>query len=211
MPVVSLNNLSAKYRKTVLEDITLEAGAGSCIGLLGLNGSGKSTLLSVIAGVKKPASGTVKTEGKIGFVTQENALIDELNALDNILMWTDKTDDEVKEALRESELSVLKVADFLEVPVKNMSGGMKKRLAIASVLITGPEILLLDEPLAALDLTAKRDILKFIDDYKSRGNIVFIASHEEQVFAHCDRVYLLKSGKVSPVDNDSAVIELLND
>ena len=84
--MITIENVSVKYKKTVLNDVNIKASKGECIGLLGLNGSGKSTLLSAIAGIKKPASGKITTEGKIGFVTQENALIDELTAYDNILM-----------------------------------------------------------------------------------------------------------------------------
>ena len=157
--MVNIDNVSVKYKKTVLTNVNITAGNGECIGLLGLNGSGKSTLLSAVSGIKKPASGKIYIEGKTGFVTQENALIDELTAYDNILMWTSMKKDEILKALNGPELSILKVSDFINVRVRNMSGGMKKRLALASVIITGPDVLLMDEPLAALDIPAKSDIL----------------------------------------------------
>ena len=73
-PVVIIEKVSLKYKKTVLTDVNITAGKGEVIGLLGLNGSGKSTLLTAIAGLRKPASGNIKVNGKPGFVTQENAL-----------------------------------------------------------------------------------------------------------------------------------------
>ena len=192
--IVTVEKVSLKYKKTVLTDVTITAQKGEVVGLLGLNGSGKSTLLSAIAGLRKTHSGTIRVEGKAGFVTQENALIDELSAMDNLKMWTPLSKAEIMKALTETELSILKVNDFIDLKVKRMSGGMKKRLAIASVLLSKPDILLLDEPLAALDIPAKNDISKFIDSFRAKGGTVFIASHSEEMFKHCSKIYLLKNG-----------------
>ena len=195
--IVTVENISLKYKKTVLTNVTISANKGEVIGLLGLNGSGKSTLLSAIAGLRRPSSGTIKVEGKAGFVTQENALIDELTAMDNLKMWTPLSRQEILKELTDTELSILKVADFIDLKVKRMSGGMKKRLAIASVLLAKPDILLMDEPLAALDIPAKNDIINFIDSFKNKGGTVFIASHSEELFKHCSRIYLLKNGSAT--------------
>lgn len=208
--MVEIQNVCAKYRKTVLNDVSMKASKGECIGLLGLNGSGKSTLLSCIAGIKKPSSGSIKVEGKVGFVTQENALIDELNSIDNIMMWTSMKRSAILAALESPELSILKVKDFANVKVKNMSGGMKKRLALTSVLITKPDILLLDEPLAALDIPAKKDILKIIDSFICGGGTVFVASHEEEMFNHCSKVYFLDKGKAALLPADAKISEVIN-
>ncbi len=193
--IVSVENVSLKYKKAVLTDVSISAAKGEVVGLLGLNGSGKSTLLSAIAGLRKPSSGTIKVNGKAGFVTQENALIDELTAMDNLKMWTSLNKQAILKELTETELSILKVSDFIDLKVKRMSGGMKKRLAIASVLLAKPDILLMDEPLAALDIPAKNDIINFIDSFKSKGGTVFIASHSEEMFKHCSKIYLLKKGR----------------
>jgi len=192
--IVTVEKVSLKYKKTVLTDVTITAEKGDVIGLLGLNGSGKSTLLSAIAGLRKTSKGTIKVNGKAGFVTQENALIDELTAMDNLKMWTPLSKAEILKELTETELSILKVNDFINLKVKRMSGGMKKRLAIASVLLSKPDILLMDEPLAALDIPAKNDIINFIDSFKAKGGTVFIASHSEELFKHCSKIYLLKDG-----------------
>ena len=131
--------------------------------------------------------------GKAGFVTQENALIDELTAIDNLKMWTPLSRQEILKELTETELSILKVADFIDLKVKRMSGGMKKRLALASVLISKPDVLLMDEPLASLDIPAKNDIIRFIDSFRNKGGTVFVASHNDELFRHCTRIYLLKN------------------
>ena len=192
--IVTIEKVSLKYKKTVLTDVTITAEKGDVIGLLGLNGSGKSTLLSAIAGLRRTSSGTIKVTGKAGFVTQENALIDELTAMDNLKMWTPLSRAEILKELTGTELSILKVNDFIDLKVRRMSGGMKKRLAIASVLLSKPDILLLDEPLAALDIPAKNDIITFIDSFRAKGGTVFIASHSEELFKHCSKIYLLKNG-----------------
>lgn len=192
--IVTVEKVSLKYKKAVLTDVSINAEKGEAIGLLGLNGSGKSTLLSAIAGLRKPSSGSIKVNGKAGFVTQENALIDELTAMDNLKMWTPLSKQDILKELTETELSILKVNEFIDLKVKRMSGGMKKRLAIASVLLAKPDILLMDEPLAALDIPAKNDIINFIDSFRSKGGTVFIASHSEELFKHCSKIYLLKNG-----------------
>ncbi|MBR4556609.1 MAG: ABC transporter ATP-binding protein [Clostridiales bacterium] len=208
--VVSVENVSLKYKKAVLDNVTISAAKGEVVGLLGLNGSGKSTLLSAVAGLRKPASGTIRVTGKAGFVTQENALIDELTAMDNLKMWTPLSKQEILKELTETELSILKVSDFINLKVKRMSGGMKKRLAIASVLLAKPDILLMDEPLAALDIPAKNDIINFIDSFKAKGGTVFIASHSEEMFKHCSKIYLLKKGQAVLLPPGTSPAEALN-
>ena len=126
-------------------------------------------------------------------------------------MWTPLSKQEILKELTGTELSILKVSDFINVKVKRMSGGMKKRLAIASVLLAKPDILLLDEPLAALDIPAKNDIIKFIDSFSSEGGTVFIASHSEELFKHCSKVYLLKKGKAVLLPEGTSPAEALND
>lgn len=205
--MLSISHVTLKYRKaTILTDVSFDAAPGKTIGLLGLNGSGKSTLLLALSGVKKPAEGTILLNGRsydedpktynasIGFVTQENALIEELSAMDNLRLWTDMDKAQIFDTLQNTNLSVLGVHTFLNLPVTRMSGGMKKRLSIATVLINKPRVLLLDEPFAALDLIAKQDILNFLHLFRSGGGITIVASHDEKIFEFCDEIHLLKGG-----------------
>lgn len=208
--MVEIKDLTLNYKKSVLTGVNITADKGECIGLLGLNGSGKSTLLTAIAGIKKPAAGTVKVGGKVGFVTQENALIEELSGIDNLMMWSPLSKKDILKALTDSEAAVLKTKDFIDLKVRRMSGGMKKRLAITSVILEHPDVLLLDEPLAALDIPAKKDIISFIDTFKSGGGTVFVASHSEDIFAHCDRVYYLHDGKCEELPEGQSIAGALN-
>ncbi len=185
-----LENISKSYgNKEILKDISVEVNPGEAIGILGINGSGKSTLLSCIAKLHPSNS-----QLKLGYVPQENPLFDELKPVDNIRMWTDMNRGQIAMALSLPPLSELGISSFLDTPVKAMSGGMKKRVSLASVLINSPQVLLLDEPFAALDLIAKQDILNYMGAFLKSGGSIIIASHEEEIFNFCDRVFLLKDG-----------------
>ncbi len=225
--MLKLIDVTLKYhKKTILDRIDLTIPQGHTIGLLGLNGSGKSTLLSAMAGAKKPSSGQILLNQKsyaedekqyistIGYVTQEHALIEELSAMDNLRLWTPMGKAEIRDTLQNTNLSILGVHTYLDLPVRDMSGGMKKRLSIAATLINKPRLLLLDEPFAALDLVAKQDISSFIRAFRSGGGTTVIASHDESVFHLCDEVYLLKHGtchSLSHLPEGTSVTRLLRE
>lgn len=203
-----IEHISKSYgKKQVLNDISFVVPDGSAIGILGANGSGKSTLLSCIA--KKYSSGS---KVRFGYVPQENPLFDELKPIDNLRMWTNKKKPEILSLLTTPPLCMLGIQNFLDTPVKNMSGGMKKRLSLACALLEHPQILLMDEPFAALDLPAKQDALQFMQYYLSLGNSILIASHEEAVFQFCSHVYLLQNGTLtnaSSLPEGTSYIDLL--
>lgn len=188
----NIENITKSYgKKKVLDGISLSANKSEAIGILGINGSGKSTLLNEIAKLYSNSK-----EVKLGYLPQENPLFDELKPIDNIRLWTSHSKSEIFDMLNETPLMEMGITEFLDTPVGKMSGGMKKRVSLASVLINNPDVLLLDEPFAALDLLAKKEILFFIESFKKRGGIVVIASHEEEIFDICDKVYLIKAGKL---------------
>ena len=126
-------------------------------------------------------------------------IIPELSALDNLRLWTPMKKDEIISLLSNPPLSILKVQDFIDVPVRSMSGGMKKRLQLATVLIGNPEVLLLDEPLSALDIPAKEDIINYILEFRKSGGLIIAASHDDELFYVSDRILFIDSGHVSPV------------
>lgn len=103
---------------------------------------------------------------------------------------------------------MLGIPDFLKVAVKNMSGGMKKRLSIGCALAKDPDVLLLDEPGAALDLICKERIEVYLKHYKSKGNIILLTTHEEREIMLCDRVFILKGGTLSPLEYDGNIHQL---
>lgn len=209
-------------KKIVLRDISLEAEPGECIGIIGANGCGKSTLLSILAGVLKADEGLIsfgqnfsentavskKRTRHIGYVPQENPLMEELSALDNLKLWYCDSPLSLKEELKNGVLFMLGIPDFLSVPVKHMSGGMKKRLSLGCSLAKAPEILLLDEPGAALDLPCKQQIEQYLQTYKKQGNILVIATHEEREISLCDKIYILKDGHLSFYSYDGNIHNL---
>lgn len=104
---------------------------------------------------------------------------------------------------------MLGINDFLKVPVNKMSGGMKKRLSIGCAVANDPCVLIMDEPSAALDLVCKERIHNYILDFRSRGGIVIIATHEEQEINLCDKHYIMKNGVLSPLNYDGNVHKLV--
>lgn len=210
---LSIEHISKKYGgKEVLRDIDFEINGGECVGILGGNGSGKSTLFGILSGVLCPTSGRALLEGvnvlekpkvrraNIGYLPQETPLITELNARDNLLLAYGRK--ELGKSIADGTLEKLGVTDFLSVPVSKMSGGMKKRLSIALLAAGKPKIMLLDEPSAALDLSAKRFVAEYISDFVSKGGAVLLATHDVSEIAACDRCFIIKNGVLLPYEWD---------
>lgn len=210
---LSIEHISKKYGgKEVLRDIDFEVRSGECVGILGGNGSGKSTLFGILSGVLCPTSGRALLEGvnvlekpkvrraNIGYLPQETPLITELNARDNLLLAYGRK--ELGKSIADGTLEKLGVTDFLSVPVSKMSGGMKKRLSIALLAAGKPKIMLLDEPSAALDLSAKRFVAEYISDFVSKGGAVLLATHDVSEIAACDRCFIIKNGVLLPYEWD---------
>ena len=153
-----VSSINKSYGKNkVLTDISLTVNPGQCIALLGINGSGKSTLLGILAGSIKPDSGSYgfDTSASAALLPQDNPLLPELSALDNIRLWNPGSR---RSVLNEHNMSIcrsLGVDTFLNKRVSRLSGGMKKRLSLAITMMTDPDLLLLDEPLASLTFSAK--------------------------------------------------------
>ena len=209
---LEINDIRKKYgTNTVLDGINLSADAGSCVGILGGNGCGKSTLLSIIAGLSRADSGSVtavKDNGKavIGYVPQGTPLMEELSAKDNLRLWYSR--DAMKRELEDGVLKMLGIDTFLKVPVRKMSAGMKKRLSIGCAVYGDPDILLLDEPTAALDIVCKESIYTYIDDFRKKGGIVLFVTHDIHEFELCDRCYVMKDGRLTEYTYDGDLRKL---
>lgn len=218
---LTVQHLKKSFRhgkKKVLHDVCLNAQSGECIGILGANGCGKSTLLSILAGIQPADGGSIQLNGTdvlktrkkertslIGYVPQECPLMEELNALDNLKLWYCDSPLSLQEELKQGFLAMLGIPDFLKVSVKNMSGGMKKRLSIGCAVAENPCILLLDEPGAALDLICKERIEVYLKNFKKKGNTILLATHEEREINLCDRLFLLRDGKLEPLAYDGNI------
>ena len=214
-----IKNIKKSFgKKQILKDISLEVQKGECIGILGGNGSGKSTLMNILSGVSKPDCGEFLHENTnllknrsainryVGYVPQGVALFEELSALDNLRLWYDKK--EMEKSLSDGVLAMLGIDAFLKTPVYKMSGGMKKRLSVGCSVAHNPEILLLDEPSAALDLVCKERIANYLLEFKELGGIILLATHDIQEFPLCDRLYILKNGVLNPYSYDGNVHRL---
>ena len=179
--MIEIKNITKKYGKhIVLKNISFKIDKGECIGIVGANGSGKTTLLSIISGINKANSGEILADGKvistssktiagyISYVPQENPLISELSAYDNLKLWFRGSKKELQNELDNGILHSLGIDEFVGKTVSKLSGGMKKRLSIGIALREKPQLLIMDEPSAALDLTEKFHIKEYMKYYTKR-------------------------------------------
>lgn len=217
---IEIKNVSKKYgKKQVLSGISFTANEGKCIGILGTNGCGKSTLLSILAGVQNADGGEFLYDGRdlfkysaqrsvvVGYVPQGTPLIEELTAKDNLSLWYDK--ESMKGELENGVLKLLGINEFLKVPVSKMSGGMKKRLSIGCAVSKRPRVLLLDEPMAALDLACKMEISDYLKKHKEAGGIIILVTHDAMELELCDECYIIKNGNITPFEFDGQIEKLV--
>ena len=221
---IQVKNLTHIYdpglptESVAIEDISFNIGDGSLVGIIGHTGSGKSTLLQHLNGLLRPTSGSIVVSGtditeagvsmvnirkKIGLVFQypEYQLFEETVAKDvafgpKILgLGEEEIDERVREAIELVGLDYDKVAE--KSPLE-LSGGQKRRVAIAGVIAMRPEVLILDEPTAGLDPKAHRDVLKMVEDvHEKTGNITILVSHNMTDIARlADQVIVIDSGKL---------------
>lgn len=201
-----------------LDHVSFELSDGEFVGIIGHTGSGKSTLLQHLNGLVKPKSGTIEVDGvnitegkvpmldirkKIGLVFQypEYQLFEETVALDvafgpkNLGLSEEEIDVRVREAL---ELVGLDYDDLADKSPFDLSGGQKRRVAIAGVVAMKPEVLVLDEPTAGLDPKAHREVLEMIQNIHEREhNITVLVSHNMSDVANfCDKVLVMDSGRM---------------
>lgn len=183
-----------------LKDVSFEVKKGEHLGIVGLNGAGKSTLLKVIAGVLKPTEGNVKTVGKIVPLLELGAGFDkQYTGAENIYLYgallgytKEFINEKYDEIVEFSELG-----DFINVPVKNYSSGMRARLGFSIATVVQPEILILDEVLSVGDAQFKKKSERKIRSMFEGGVTVLFVSHSlEQVKRLCDKAILLEHGTV---------------
>ncbi len=221
--ILRIENLSYVYgkgtpfEKVALDNVSVSFEKGKITGLIGHTGSGKSTLVNLLNGLYKPASGKVYLDGqdiwanpkeiakiryRVGLVMQypEYQLFDETVRLDigfgprNLGLSPEEIEERVIEAARFAGVS----ADLLDKSPFELSGGQKRRVAIAGIIAMRPDVLVLDEPAAGLDPRGRREILGSLRDYADRQNAsVILVSHSMEDMAHyCDNVVVMNSAKV---------------
>ncbi len=194
-----------------MDGLNLEVPAGVCFGLLGPNGAGKTTTLRMIYGVTRPSTGKILVFGvdiardprtvksRLGVTLQQNVLIEALSPEENLRVFGRY------HLMRDPELShrIDDLIDFLELkshakmPVRELSGGLQRRLAIALSLMNRPELLILDEPTTGLDPAMRLSLWSRIRDLKAAGTTVLVTTHYmDEAQRLCDRVAIFSSGRV---------------
>lgn len=218
--IIELKNISKNYNGvTVLDNINLYIRQNEFLTLLGPSGCGKTTTLRIIGGFTEPSEGTVLFEEKdittippykrrINTVFQKYALFPHLDVFDNIAfglkikkLGKDEIESKVKEMLR-----LVNLKGFENRSIESLSGGQQQRIAIARALVNEPEVLLLDEPLGALDLKLRKDMQIELKNIQQRVGITFIyVTHDqEEALTMSDTIVVMDKGKVqqigTPVD-----------
>lgn len=208
MSFIEVEGIVKSYgrKNEILKGASFCAEQGDYVAIVGANGCGKSTLLGVLSGSHKANAGTFTINGEnpfknssvfnkyIGFVPQENPLMENLTVYDNLKFWYCDTGRDLKQDLQTGVPAILGVTGYLYKTVDKLSGGMKKRLSICCALAKNPPILILDEPGASLDIVCKQDIMNYLSAYVKSGGTVIITSHEESELKIANKMYLLKDG-----------------
>jgi lipooligosaccharide transport system ATP-binding protein len=215
--IIRARSVSKRFGDRVASDhlavngLDLEVPRGLCFGLLGPNGAGKTTTLRMIYGVTRPTSGTISVfdldiaqhtravRARLGVTLQQNVLIEALSPIENLRVFGRY------HLLREPELSrrIDELIDFLELgthatmPVRTLSGGFQRRLAIGLSLMNRPELLILDEPTTGLDPAVRLALWSRVRDLRAGGTTVLLTTHYmDEAQRLCDRVAIMAAGKV---------------
>ena len=223
---ITINNLSKIYKNQKsysLDNISLEIKSGIIFGLLGPNGAGKSTLINILADLVYKTSGTIKIFGKdyskelyeikprIGIVPQELNMDPfftpyELLELQAGLYGMPKEKRQTKKILR-----LLALEDKSDAYARTLSGGMKRRLLIAKAMVHDPEILVLDEPTAGVDVELRQTLWENIKSLKTQGKTIIITTHYlHEAENLCDEIAIINKGKLLIADKTKNIKSKMN-
>ena len=208
LPRIDLRGVSLRYfthegETQALADIDLRVAAGEFVSLIGQSGCGKSTLLSLVAGILAPSSGEVRVDGatvhgpspRVGYMLQQDYLLEWRTILDNAVLGAQIQKRDMKLARERAGELLHKcgMGDFLRHYPRQLSGGMRQRVALARTLVTDPDVVLLDEPFSALDSQTRLAIAdEVVDVLRSEGKSVLLVTHDiGEAIAMTDRVVVL--------------------
>lgn len=219
---LEINHLEKVYRTRfskeetrALQDVDFKVEKGEFIAIMGESGSGKTTLLNILATLDKPTNGNVILNHhditnikesqladfrlrNLGFVFQEFNLLDSLSIRDNIflpLVLARRPYSEMEEHLLKLA-PTLRITDLLNKRPFELSGGQKQRVAIARSLITQPQLILADEPTAALDYRNSEDLLNLFESINADGQTILMVTHSANAASHASRVLFIKDGRI---------------
>ncbi|MEM8554715.1 MAG: ABC transporter ATP-binding protein [Pseudomonadota bacterium] len=221
MPIVSVQNAKKTYGSgfEALKGVNLDIETGEILALLGPNGAGKTTLISTICGITQPTSGKITVDGHdvvadyraarrvIGLVPQELHLepfspVRATVSFSRGMFGLPKDPKLVERILRQ-----LSLWDKRDAAVKELSGGMKRRVLIAKALAHEPRVLFLDEPTAGVDVELRRDMWRVVDDLKAQGVTIILTTHYiEEAEAIADRVAVINQGEILLVEDKTKLM-----
>lgn len=222
MSILEVSGLKKTYttrfggnKVEALKNVSFGVEEGEYVAIMGESGSGKTTLLNILAALDKPTGGRVSLDGQelskikeaqisafrrdhLGFVFQDFNLLDTFSAEDNIylpLVLAGKHYMEMRDRLKPIAQQ-LGIADILKKYPYEISGGQKQRVAVARALITGPRLVLADEPTGALDSRATDELLRLFNDINHKGQTILMVTHSVKAASHAGRVLFIKDGEV---------------
>ena len=219
---ISINNLSKVYDNgfEALKKVNLEIKKGEIIALLGPNGAGKTTLISIICGIVTPSSGKVtvenfdiiedyrETRSRIGLVPQELTLELFETVFNNVSYSRGLNGKKPNPKHIEKILKDLSMWDKKDLRLRQLSGGMKRRVLIAKALSHEPSILFLDEPTAGVDVELRRDMWKVVEDLRKTGVTIILTTHYiEEAEAIADRVAVINQGEIIVIDETKELLK----
>src|SRR5512133_2213568 len=225
MPAISFQSVSKTYALTrgavlkALEGVTFDIEEGEFFGLLGPNGAGKTTLISILAGLARPTAGRVTVRGhdvqadyanarrQLGVVPQELVFdpfftVREALRIQSGYFGVRGNDDWIDELLEN-----LGLTDKADANMRQLSGGMKRRVLVAQALVHRPPVIVLDEPTAGVDVELRQTLWQFVTRLNREGHTVLLTTHYlEEAEALCGRIAMLKQGRVVALDRTSALL-----
>ena len=219
---ITIKNLSKVYDNgfNALKNINLEVKKGEILAMLGPNGAGKTTLISIICGIVKPSGGEVtidqfniindyrETRSRIGMVPQELSLETFETVFDNVSYSRGLYGKSPNPKHIEKILKDLSLWDKKNTRLKELSGGMKRRVLIAKALSHEPKILFLDEPTAGVDVELRKDMWLVVDELRKTGVTIILTTHYiEEAEAIADRVAVINQGEIIVVDDKNELIK----
>lgn len=206
-PILAATGLRKEYRGTIAVDgVSFQVGRGEIVGLLGPNGSGKTTFIRAVAGLVRVDGGSISVLGRpprqavagglVGYMTQSAALYQELSVEENLAFFAALRGVRDARAAIDEALRVVDIAERRRSLVTTLSGGMRQRVSLAIALLGRPPLLLLDEPTVGVDPALRREFWTFFKTLASEGTAVLVSSHVMDEAERCDRLALIRSGRV---------------
>jgi ABC-2 type transport system ATP-binding protein len=219
---ISINNLSKVYKNgfNALKSVNLNIKKGEIFAMLGPNGAGKTTLISIICGIVKPSSGKVtvddfdiiddyrETRSRIGLVPQELTLEQFETVFNNVSYSRGLYGKNPDPQHIEKILKQLSLWDKKDQRLRQLSGGMKRRVLIAKALSHEPSILFLDEPTAGVDVELRQDMWKIVEELRATGVTIILTTHYiEEAEAIADRVGVINQGEIIVVEDTKELLK----